>query len=144
MADGQGRERVEPDFPNGPLRQELEQLAHRSPKTVVRAVTLQLRKGVPPDLLAWIARTAPPTGTSDFVYSTESKVMAPESDERHPSPELGQARNMVHLCGMWNKCVLCPLFDILGSSVSFRGFYRMYLRNLLPRTSLSIAENFHF
>ena len=66
MADGQGRERVEPDFLNGPLRQELEQLAHRSPKTVVRAVTLQLRKGVPPDLLAWIARTAPPTGTSVF------------------------------------------------------------------------------
>lgn len=70
--------------------------------------------------------------------------MAPESDERHPSPELGQARNMVNLCGMWNKCVLRPLFDILGSSVSFRGFYRMYLRNLLPRTSLSIVESFHF
>ena len=63
--------------------------------------------------------------------------MAPESDERHPSPEL-------NLCGMWNKCVLCPLFDILGSSVSFRGFYQMYSRNLLPRTSLSIVENFHF
>lgn len=60
------RERVEPDFPNGPLRQELEQLAHRSPKTVVRTATSQLRKGVPPDLLAWIARTAPPTGTSVF------------------------------------------------------------------------------